>query len=71
MSKNSAYLELTKQTNKMTNLTITVSGQKAGEQVFFILNVEKSNFFNVMNMTFNSVQDVLEGEKRGLYTVSK
>ena len=55
----------------MTNLTITVSGQKAGEQVFFILNVEKSNFFNVMNMTFNSVQDVLEGEKRGLYTVSK
>ena len=55
----------------MTTLTITVNGNKAGEQIFFILNLLKSNFFKVIDMNFETVQDVLEGEKQGLYTISK
>ena len=55
----------------MTTLTITVNGKKQGEQIFFILNIEKSNFFKVVEMDFNTVEDVLEGEKKGEYTISK
>ena len=55
----------------MTQLTITVAGNKAGEQIFFILDVEKSNFLNVVDMTFNSVKDVLNGEKNGNFKIRK
>lgn len=55
----------------MTTLTITVNGNKAGEQIFFILNVAKSNFLNVIDMTWETVEDVLKGEKEGHYTISK
>ena len=49
----------------MTTLTITVNGNKAGEQIFFILNILKSNFLNVIEMTWENVEDVLKGEKEG------
>lgn len=55
----------------MTTLTITVSGNKPGEIVFFILNILKSNFLNVVEMTFESVEDVLKGEIEGHYTINK
>ena len=54
----------------MTQLTITVNGTKAGEQMFFKLNVPKDNFIKVVEMEFNSVSDVLEGEQNGLYSIS-
>lgn len=55
----------------MTTLTITVNGKKAGEQIFFTLNVAKSNFLNVVEMTFNTIDDVLMGEQQGHYTISR
>ena len=55
----------------MTTLTITVNGNKAGEQIFFILNILKSNFLNVAEMTWETVEDVLEGERNGKYTIQK
>jgi hypothetical protein len=55
----------------MTTLTITVNGNKAGEKIFFILNILKSNFLNVVEMTFETKEDVLEGERNGKYTISK
>ena len=55
----------------MTTLTITVSGEKAGEQIFFILNIPKSNFLKVVDMTWNNVDDVLKGESEGYYSISK
>ena len=55
----------------MINLTITVDGNKAGEVIFFILNIAKSNFLNVVNMSWETVEDVLKGEKEGHYTISK
>ena len=53
----------------MKTLTVTVNGNKAGKQIFFILNVSKSNFLNVVDMTFETVEDVLRGEKEGHYTI--
>ena len=55
----------------MTTLTITVSGNKAVEKIFFILNVSKSNFLNVVDMTWNTVEDVLKGEREGHYTIAR
>ena len=55
----------------MTTLTITVNGNKAGEQIFFTLNVAKTNFLKVVDMTWENVQDVLRGEKEGHYTIAK
>jgi hypothetical protein len=55
----------------MTKLTITINGNKPGEVIFFILNLAKSNFLNVVDMTFETVEDVLKGEKEGLYKISK
>lgn len=55
----------------MRNLTITVNGNKSGEQIFFILNVSKSNFLSVVDMTWETVEDVLRGEKEGYYTIAK
>ena len=55
----------------MTNLTITINGNKAGELIYFKLNVEKTNFLNVVDMTFNSIEDVLLGEKEGHYIIQK
>jgi len=53
----------------MTNLTITIDGNKAGEVIFFKLNIEKNNFLNVVDMTFKTIEDVLMGEKEGHYTI--
>ena len=55
----------------MTTITITVNGTKAGEKIYFILNLLKSNFLKVIEMDFETIQDVLEGEKKGLYSISK
>jgi preprotein translocase subunit SecB len=55
----------------MTTLTITVNGKKSGEKVFFILNVAKANFLNVIDMTWETVEDVLAGEAKGQYTIAK
>jgi len=55
----------------MRTLTVTVNGNKAGEVIFFILNVAKDNFLNVVEMTWNTVEDVLRGEAEGHYTISK
>ncbi len=55
----------------MTNLTITVNGKKSGEQIYFKLNMTKASFFEVVEMEFNSVEDVLKGEREGIYTISK
>ena len=55
----------------MTTLTITVNGNKKGNQIFFILNVAKTNFLSVVDMDFETVEDVLAGEKEGKYTISK
>ncbi len=55
----------------MTNLTITIDGNKSGELIYFKLNVEKTNFLNVVDMTFNSIEDVLKGEKEGHYIIQK
>jgi hypothetical protein len=65
------YQITTIKTNIMTTLTITVNGNKAGEQIFFILNILKSNFLNVIEMNWENVEDVLKGEKEGHYTISK
>jgi hypothetical protein len=51
----------------MTTLTITVNGKKAGQLIYFTLKLAKSNFLKVVDMTFNSVEDVLQGEKDGVY----
>ena len=53
----------------MTTITITVNGNKKGEQIYFILNLKKENFFKVVEMEFSNVQDVIEGQKTGLYTI--
>jgi len=53
----------------MTHLTITIDGNKAGELIFFKLNIEKNNFLNVVDMTFETIEDVLMGEKEGHYTI--
>jgi len=55
----------------MTTLTITVSGKKSGELIYFFLNVSHSNFLKVVDMGFNNVSDVLKGEEQGLYTISR
>ena len=55
----------------MTTLTITVNGNKSGEKTFFVLNILKSNFLNVVEMTWETVEDVLEGERNGQYTIQK
>ena len=55
----------------MTTLTITINGKKPGEKIFFILNVAKSNFLNVVEMTWETVEDVLKGEKEGHYTIER
>jgi preprotein translocase subunit SecB len=55
----------------MITLTITVNGKKSGEKVFFILNVAKANFLNVIDMTWETVEDVLAGEAKGQYTIAK
>ena len=55
----------------MTTLTITVSGNKPGEKVYFKLNIEKSNFLKVVEMEWETIEDVLEGERNGFYTISK
>tara|TARA_R110000850_G_scaffold275783_1_gene415796 strand:- start:275 stop:439 length:165 start_codon:yes stop_codon:yes gene_type:complete len=53
------------------NLIITVNGKKQGEQIFFNLEIAKSNFLKVVDMTWETVEDVLRGEKEGHYTISK
>ncbi len=58
-----------KKKQQMQNLTITINGNKAGEVTFFKLQIAKSNFINVINMTWETVQDVIEGEKQGHYTI--
>jgi len=58
-------------TNKMTNLTITVNGKNQGEKVFFILNIAKTNFLKVVDMNWATIEDVLNGEKNGYYTIAK
>lgn len=55
----------------MTTLTITVNGKQQGEIIFFTLNVLKSNFLNVVEMTWDTVQDVIRGEEEGHYTIQK
>lgn len=55
----------------MTTLTITVNGTKSGEKVYFFLNIAKENFLKVVDMTWETVADVLEGEKNGHYTITK
>ncbi len=55
----------------MIKQVITVNGPKRGELIYFTINLPKVNFFTVMDMVFNSVEDVLNGEKNGLYTVEK
>ena len=55
----------------MTTLTITIAGKKAGEQIFFILNVAKSNFLKVVEMEWETVEDVLRGETEGHYTIKR
>jgi hypothetical protein len=62
---------ITLKTNIMITLTITVNGKKSGEKVFFILNVAKANFLNVIDMTWETVEDVLAGEAKGQYTITK
>jgi len=55
----------------MTNLTITVNGKNQGEKVFFILNIAKTNFLKVVDMNWATIEDVLNGEKNGYYTIAK
>lgn len=55
----------------MTTLTITVDGNKTGEVIYFRLSIAKSNFLKVVDTVFNSVQDVLDGESSGEYTIIK
>ena len=55
----------------MTNLTITVNGTKAGELIYFKLSVAKSNFLKVVDMTWETVEDVLRGEVEGHYSIVK
>jgi len=55
----------------MINLTITIDGNKAGELIYFKLNVEKTNFLKVVEMKWHSIQDVLKGEKEGHYIIQK
>ena len=59
-----------KQKGKMKNLTITVNG-KSGEIIYFYLQMTVSNFLKVIDMTFETVEDVLQGEKQGIYTIQK
>ena len=65
------YLYININETEMTTITITVNGTKAGEKIYFILNLLKSNFLKVIEMDFETIQDVLEGEKKGLYSISK
>ena len=60
------------QTNdNMTSITITINGKKAGQKVFFKLILTAANFMKVVEMTFNTLEDILNGEKQGLYTIEK
>ena len=67
------YLKYIKQVNTytMTTITITVNGNKPGQKIFFILNVPKANFFNVVDMTFETIEDVLKAESEGHFQISK
>jgi len=54
----------------MTSITITVP-VKAGQQAYFQLIFPKEKFMQIVEMTFATVQDVINGEKQGLYTIQK
>ena len=54
-----------------TTMTITVNGNKAGQIIYFPIEIEKSNFLNVVEMEFNSVDDVLNAEKNGEFSIVK
>ena len=58
-------------TNKVmkTVITIVVSGKKSGELIYFKLEMDKSNFFQVIEMDFESVEDVLQAEKNGMFKI--
>ena len=60
---------ITTTANKMTTLTITVNGNKAGEQVFFKAQFESANFFTVVDMVseFSTVEDVKAAEATGVF----
>jgi hypothetical protein len=47
----------------------TVSGNKAGEQIIFTAQFEKSNFLTVIDAisTFYTIQDVKEAEAKGIF----
>jgi cystathionine beta-lyase family protein involved in aluminum resistance len=55
----------------MTSITITINGKKAGQKVFFKLILTAANFMKVVGMTFNTLEDILNGEKQGLYTIEQ
>ena len=51
--------------------TIAVNGNKAGEQVFFKVEMSKENFFSFIEVAeqFQSVEDVLAAESNGLFKI--
>ena len=55
--------------NMKTTMTITVNGKKSGEIIYFKIEMDKSRFFQVVEMGFNSIQDILNGEKNGIYKI--
>ena len=53
----------------MKTLTITIPTKKPGHVEFFILNILKSNFLKVVDMDFSTKENLLDGEKKGFYTI--
>lgn len=51
-------------------LTITVP-KESGELVYFTLIVHKYDYLKVTDMTFDSVEDVIQGEEDGHYTINR
>ena len=49
----------------------SIEGNKAGEQIFFKVEFEKSNFFNLINLMseFKTIEDVLTAESKGLFKI--
>ena len=49
--------------------TIAVNGNKAGEQVFIRVEMNKADFFSFIEIAekFQTVEDVLAAESKGLF----
>lgn len=64
-------LNINQKQKDMTYIFISINGDKAGEQIFFKVEFEKSNCFNIIDLIseFKTIEDVLTAESKGLFRV--